>query len=75
MSLDNPCASPDPRAFNLTKATYSIKDLLAIGPDRRSALYQAIKAGKLRTVKHGKLTIVYAADYAAYLASLSQKAA
>ena len=65
----------DPRAFNLTKAAYSINEVLDNGPCGRTSLYAAIKAGKLRAVKHGKKTIVLAADYAAFLAGLPQKAA
>jgi hypothetical protein len=65
--------APDPRAYNLTKAAYSINDLLEIGSDRRTALYAAIKAGKLRIVKCGRKSVALAPDYAAYLASLPQK--
>src|SRR5436190_19505536 len=65
-------APPDPRDFNLHKVAYSINDLLEIGPDKRTNLYAAIKAGKLRVHKHGKNTITFAPDYAAYLAGIPE---
>ena len=62
--------SPDPRAFGLLKAAYSVNetlDLLSIG---RTSLYEAVKRGELRLVKFGKKTLVYATDIAEFLSRL-----
>jgi excisionase family DNA binding protein len=60
----------DPRAFGLTKATYSVRetiDLLSIG---RTSLYAAIKRGDLRMVKFGDKSLFRASDLAEFLSKL-----
>jgi excisionase family DNA binding protein len=62
---------PDPRAFGLVKAAYSVNetlDLLSIG---RTSLYAAVKRGELQPVKFGKKTLFYAVDLAAFLTRLT----
>ena len=60
----------DPRDFNLTKAAYSVDELLNILPFGRTTLYKAVKAGRLHAVKLGRSTLFRAADVAAFLSSL-----
>ncbi len=63
----------DPRAYGLTKAAYTVNatlDVLSIG---RTSLYAAVKRGDLHPVKFGRKTLFYAADLAAFLASLRHR--
>ena len=64
----------DPRAFGLTKATYTVLetlDLLSIG---RTSLYAAIKRGDLRMVKFGDKSLFRANDLAEFLSKLEPAA-
>ncbi len=61
---------PDPRAFGLTKAAYSVRetlDLLSLG---RTSVYAAVKRGDLHPAKCGRKTLFLADDLAAFLAKL-----
>ena len=70
MPATYPQPTADPRAFGLTKATYSVRetiDLLSIG---RTSLYAAIKRGDLRMVKFGDKSLFRASDLAEFLSKL-----
>src|SRR4051812_8723782 len=60
----------DPRTFGLNKAGYSINEVVEIQPLGRTALYEAIKDGRLPIRKAGKRTIVLARDLASFLSEL-----
>lgn len=62
-----------PLDFNLTKAAYSINEILEILPLGRTSLYEAINTGQLRATKFGKKTMILAPDMAAFLDSLHVK--
>jgi excisionase family DNA binding protein len=65
---------PDPRAFGLTKATYTVRetmDQLSIG---RTSLYAAIKRGDLRMMKFGDKSLFLANDLAEFLSKLEPAA-
>jgi hypothetical protein len=64
-----------PSDYNLTKAAYSIDELMDILPLGRTKLYAAAGAGNLKLTKFGKRTMVLAPDVAAFLNSLSKTAA
>mgnify|MGYP003588836979 CR=1 FL=1 len=55
------------------KAAFRIRELVAAGPLRRSALYKALQLGHLRAYKYGRATIVLAGDWQRFLASLPQR--
>jgi excisionase family DNA binding protein len=59
-----------PHEYNLTRAAYSVNELLEILPLGRTSLYAAIKAGTLKATKLGKKTLFLAPDVAAFLAAL-----
>ncbi len=59
-----------PNDFNLTRAAYSVNEILAILPLGRTSLYKAIKDGSLTATKFGKKTLFLAPDVAAFLISL-----
>lgn len=52
------------------KLAYSIADLPAIVSLGRSYIYEEIKAGRLRTIKAGRRTLVLVDDLQAWLLSL-----
>lgn len=56
----------------LVKLAYSIKETACITSLGRMALYEEIKAGRLKSHKAGRRTIVLADDIRAWLASLPQ---
>jgi excisionase family DNA binding protein len=64
----------DPRAFGLTKATYSVRDTLDLLSIGRTSLYKAIARGDIEPVKLGKKTLFRAADLAAFVAALQRAA-
>lgn len=55
------------------KLAYSIKEAVAASPFSRSALYEDIKAGRLKTRKRGKSTFIMAGDFNDYLAGFPLK--
>lgn len=64
--------TPDPRAFGLVKAAYSVSatlDILSIG---RTSLYAVVNRGDLHPVKFGRKTLFFAADLAAFLDKLGK---
>jgi excisionase family DNA binding protein len=64
----------DPRAFGLTKATYTVRetlDLLSLG---RTSLYAAIKRGEIKACKFGDKTLFRASDLAEFLRKLDPMA-
>jgi excisionase family DNA binding protein len=62
----------DPREFGLTKAAYSVGEVLEQLSIGRTALYAAVKRRELTPVKFGRKTLFYATDLAAFLARLRQ---
>ena len=62
--------SPDPRAFGLLKAAYSVHETLELLSIGRTSLYEAVKRGDLKLVKFGAKSLVYATDIAAFLTKL-----
>jgi excisionase family DNA binding protein len=52
------------------KLAYGIQELPKLAPLSRSSLYKAIAAGKLKTHKAGRRTLVLAEDFAKYLHEL-----
>jgi excisionase family DNA binding protein len=54
------------------KFAYAIADLPKIVSLGRSFIYEEIRAGKLRTVKAGRRTLVLADDLKSWLGSLAQ---
>jgi hypothetical protein len=53
-----------------TKFAYTIKELAASGPIKRSRLYEAIRTGELIARKHGRSTVVLTPDYETFLERL-----
>jgi excisionase family DNA binding protein len=53
------------------KLAYSIADLPVVVSLGRSHIYEKIRAGRLRTVKAGRRTLVLAEDLQAWLRSLA----
>ncbi len=49
---------------------YSINEISDVAPIGRTAIYDAIKRGKLRAVKNGRRTLILDQDLRAFLASL-----
>ena len=64
------CAQPDPRAFGLTKAAYSVREALDVLSLGRTSLYAAVKRGDLHPAKCGRKTLFLADDLAAFLTKL-----
>ncbi|QGM98431.1 helix-turn-helix domain-containing protein [Methylocystis parvus] len=56
----------------LVKLAYSIEETARITSLGRTALYEEIRAGRLKSRKAGRRTIVLADDIRAWLASLPQ---
>ena len=52
------------------KFAFSIAEVLDVAPIGRTAIYDAIKRGKLRAVKNGRRTLILDQDLRAFLASL-----
>lgn len=63
---------PDPRAFGLTKAAYSVHEMLDALSIGRTSLYAAVKRGELKPTKFRRKTLFLAANLAEFLARLSQ---
>jgi hypothetical protein len=72
---DTPTTAIDPRSFGLTKAAYSVNEVLGLVPLGRSSFYEAVKDKRLKVAKFGKKTMVLAPDFAAFLAALRGEAA
>jgi hypothetical protein len=53
--------------LGLRKQAYTINEIISDGPVKRTALYEAIEQGHLRTTKAGARTIALAPDYAKFL--------
>lgn len=49
---------------------YSVAEACAVGRTGRTALYDAIRTGKLRAVKRGRRTLILARDLCRWLESL-----
>ncbi len=60
-----------PHQFNLTKAAYSVGELLAILPISRTTLYRAVQAEQLKATKLGSRTMFLAPHVAEFLAALA----
>jgi hypothetical protein len=63
-------APPDPRAFGLTKAAYSVRETLDVLSLGRTSLYAAVNRGDLHPAKCGRKTLFLADDLAAFLTKL-----
>ncbi len=61
----------DPRAFGLTKATYSVNETLELLTLGRTTLYAAIKRGEIKAWKFGDRTLFRANDLAEFLSKLT----
>jgi excisionase family DNA binding protein len=59
-----------PHEYGLKKAAYSVTETLSLLSIGRTSLYALVKTGSLKPVKFGRKTLFYAADLAAFLASL-----
>jgi excisionase family DNA binding protein len=57
------------RALGFTKVAYSVDEVCALVPLGRTAIYELIKAGKLKPIKIGRRTALRAVDIAALIAS------
>ena len=56
--------------FNLSKAAYSVNEVLAILPLKRTSLYKAINSNQLKATKFGNKTIFLVQDIVDFLQSL-----
>ncbi|NDF11519.1 MAG: DNA-binding protein [Proteobacteria bacterium] len=56
--------------FNLNRAAYTVAELEAILPFRRTRIYGLVKEGKLRPTRCGRRTMFLASDVQAFLVSL-----
>jgi hypothetical protein len=59
----------------LPKDAYSINDIIANGPKKRTDLYHDINSGKLRTFLCGRFRLALKIDYAKYLLLLRREGA
>ena len=64
----------DPRALGFAKAAYTVNETLSVLSLSRSALYAAVRAGRLTPAKNGRKTLFLASDLAAFLLSLREAA-
>jgi excisionase family DNA binding protein len=62
----------DPHEFGLTKAAYSVGEVLEQLSIGRTSLYAAVKRRELSPVKFGRKTLFYATDLAAFLTKLKK---
>jgi excisionase family DNA binding protein len=53
-----------------TPLAYNIAEACASGRIGRTTLYEAIRSGQLRAVKHGRRTLILVDDFRAWLANL-----
>jgi excisionase family DNA binding protein len=61
---------PDPRAFGLVKAAYSVNETLELLSIGRTTLYELVSGKQIRITKLGKKSLIYAIDIAALLQRL-----
>lgn len=54
----------------MRKYAYSLSEFLEIHPGGRTAVYDEIRAGRLKARKMGRSTVITEADYLAYLEAL-----
>jgi hypothetical protein len=62
----------NPQTLNLTKAAYSVRELVELLPLGRNSIYEAVKAGNLKVTKFGKRTMFLAPHVVEFLESLSK---
>jgi excisionase family DNA binding protein len=74
MSSSHTQPTADPRAFGLTKATYSVRETIGLLSIGRTSLYAAVKSGDLRMVKFGDKSLFRANDLADFLSKLEPAA-
>ncbi len=58
----------------LSKMLYKVPDVMRLLSMSRTVVYEQIQAGRLRTVKQGRATLVPAAAIADYVALLEREA-
>lgn len=61
---------PDPRAFGLLKAAYSVNETLEQLSIGRTIFYELVDRGDLKITKLGRKSLVYAVDLAALMSKL-----
>ncbi len=61
----------NPQTLNLTKAAYSVRELVELLPLGRNSIYEAVKSGDLKVTKFGKRTMFLAPHVVEFLESLS----
>lgn len=61
----------NPQTLNLTKAAYSVRELIELLPLGRNSIYEAVKSGDLKVTKFGKRTMFLAPHVVEFLQSLS----
>lgn len=52
------------------KLAFTISDLVQLGPNSRTQIFEEIKQGRLKARRCGRRTVVLNEDYAAYLKAL-----
>jgi hypothetical protein len=65
----------NPQTLNLTKAAYSVRELVELLPLGRNSIYEAVKSGDLKVTKFGKRTMFLAPHVVEFLQSLSSSSA
>ncbi len=65
----------NPQTLNLTKAAYSVRELVELLPLGRNSIYEAVKSGDLKVTKFGKRTMFLAPHVVEFLESLSGSSA
>ncbi len=60
----------NPQTLNLTKAAYSVRELVELLPLGRNSIYEAVKSGDLKVTKFGKRTMFLAPHVVEFLESL-----